>query len=1389
MGCPARCHTVRRCSGISRYVRDPIWRCEQHGGRMRPPRLVGEAVEIAPPCAGCNAALRKNSEGNLICITCESCSKNFHKTCTKTSREVQEKITTGVDSWTCKKCEMILVAICSQSDPIPSIQEAVKDKSNKMKVTKKSSLRILQWNADSLATKIGELRTSAAKLDLDVILIQETKLTGKARTPRIDGFKEAMRQDRVGLGGGGLLCYIKETLPFEKLYGRAKKATESTSFRVRLDKKNWVHISNVYVPPANSIGQEIQFTPDAIPTFESSIICGDFNGHTSLWDPNQPTDSRGDQILDWMIDNSLESLNDGSATRSSRITANPSSPDISLIGSKWSGKCTWTVEEDIGGSDHLPILITLNIGTQHQSIRGKKPRWKTNGVDWEKFAEAVNADIDKIFEGSSTTEKITLFNKTLNDAAVTHVGRVKPGRKSKPWVTPPVRAAIKQRNALRRQIKTKRKEWLIACEEAREAERKAKEESWKDVLQNVVNDADERKMWTFIKSLNGTPDNNSPNEVMVHEGKTITSSSKKADIIANHYARVSSHTFTEEERDLNRKCKRLLKSPTVNSHSCTKFTLRELKRAISKMRARGAPGPDDLPPQFFKALTANALIALLHIFNESWESNFCPQIWRNAVIIPLLKAGKPPSEIASFRPVSLTSVAVKILERMIANRLYHLAEENGWFSHLQAGFRQNRSCEDQVIRLTQAIEDGFQKKDMERSVLVLLDFSKAYDMVWQEKLLVGMAEKGVPIQFLRWLRAFLTNRQANVRFCDATSKTTRMRQGLPQGSVLSPILFLFYINECADRLSKMVDKEGKPAATVSLFADDVSIVGTHRVREEAQKKVQEAVDVVVEWSKEAKLVLNAGKSEASFFSTWSGESKWRPDIRIGGKKVPFKEEPRLLGVILDRTLSFGPQVKKVTEECAGSLKMLASLAHTEYGWSKSDLLMIFNTFFLSKLNYSSPAWQCRLSESQMNLLERAQNKALRIVTGQLRSSPAEALLAETGCLSVKTSAERACLLSVEKALRLPLDHPRRLAWENATPKRTLTPSWHSVGVELMKKLPTNADSRAPVPWPTVAPWSADHSFEVHPTLPGIKGRGDDIAVKRAASLARINDLNADIVIYTDGSADAGCRRGGSAAVITTGSAEEPVKMEVIRTKGAPHTSSCEEEYQALMDAANWSSDQDPMRILICTDSQSNCQALRGCGEEVAPLQDILSRCRSEMVVQWIPGHSEIPGNDMADEEANAAAREESEEGRRISWKAAKTMVKAAIPKEKIEHRRIKMTYACMSSSREKEITNKGDQVSLARLRTGHHLQLGATKHRYNEREDPSCPRCKEWNIAGEMQQPFCLDTLEHWLECEPLAAARMRDFGEMSVGLEILTKEPKASAAHARRTLRGAQLA
>ena len=118
---------------------------------------------------------------------------------------------------------------------------------------------------------------------------------------------------------------------------------------------------------------------------------------------------------------------------------------------------------------------------------------------------------------------------------------------------------------------------------------------------------------------------------------------------------------------------------------------------------------------------------------------------------------------------------------MIAERLYFQAESNNWFSDLQAGFRRGVSCMDQVLRITQAIEDGVQSKKLERSVLVLLDYSKAFDTVWQERLLLTMIDKGVPMLAIKWTHDFLLNRQARVSLHGEESSTRRLRQGVPQG--------------------------------------------------------------------------------------------------------------------------------------------------------------------------------------------------------------------------------------------------------------------------------------------------------------------------------------------------------------------------------------------------------------------------------------------------------------------------------------------------------------------------------------------------------------------------------------------------------------------------------
>ena len=153
----------------------------------------------------------------------------------------------------------------------------------------------------------------------------------------------------------------------------------------------------------------------------------------------------------------------------------------------------------------------------------------------------------------------------------------------------------------------------------------------------------------------------------------------------------------------------------------------KLLSAIKNMKGKGAAG--NIPPSFFKSLRPLALQELLPIFNSSFSLAHCPHIWRVATIIPLLKAGKSPSEVASFCPISLTSCVAKPLECILADLLYYIAETNNLFSQFQASFHKGWSCKDQITRIVQTIEDGFQQRPLQRSVLTLPDFRKEYDTV------------------------------------------------------------------------------------------------------------------------------------------------------------------------------------------------------------------------------------------------------------------------------------------------------------------------------------------------------------------------------------------------------------------------------------------------------------------------------------------------------------------------------------------------------------------------------------------------------------------------------------------------------------------------------------
>jgi hypothetical protein len=222
------------------------------------------------------------------------------------------------------------------------------------------------------------------------------------------------------------------------------------------------------------------------------------------------------------------------------------------------------------------------------------------------------------------------------------------------------------------------------------------------------------------------------NTVLEHGGRSFISDTAKADVFIKHYASVRRHKFSRAERKVDRDMRvRLTKdrrNPEPLGPESEDLSMEELVSSLKEGKAKGAEGPNGLAPQFLKNLGEVARSFMLDTFNKSWREGVCPQSWRDAVIVPNLKPGKPQGQLDSYRPIALTSCLAKVMERMAAKRLQHLAESRGMLNSDQSGFRSQWLTEDQVIRLFQAISDGFQaKKPSNRTVLALLDFSKTYN--------------------------------------------------------------------------------------------------------------------------------------------------------------------------------------------------------------------------------------------------------------------------------------------------------------------------------------------------------------------------------------------------------------------------------------------------------------------------------------------------------------------------------------------------------------------------------------------------------------------------------------------------------------------------------------
>ena len=465
---------------------------------------------------------------------------------------------------------------------------------------------------------------------------------------------------------------------------------------------------------------------------------------------------------------------------------------------------------------------------------------------------------------------------------------------------------------------------------------------------------------------------------------------------------------------------------------------------------------------------------------------------------------------------------------------------------------------------------------------------------------------------------------------------------------------------------------------------------------------------------------------------------------------------------------------------ASSICIIRATAHTSWGWHHSTLKMAFHALVCSKRDSAAPAWQPWLSDTNLSSLDCLQNHPLWLVTGQLVSAPLEALRLEADVQSYPTCSKRLILKANEKALRSTDDHPKHIARDVNIPQCLQSrSSFRQKAEELLTLLPPDLQHRENITYFLSPPWqqSSFHVGRVSIYVSGITGRADGNSIKRQFSLTTIASYQADYVIYTDGSASGGTKNRGAAAVVTRRSPLQPDVVTTIKTKGRTFISSYEEEAAAMESALYWTltnANHHSITVFFCTDSKSLCEALISSHPWTFSIHNSINSILSLIFIQWIPGHSAIPGNDLADKAAKEATTIATDTILSISLSSSIQAINEKIGDAPPIIERVAAVYKHRRVSRDaKQINNRKDDVLIARLRSGHHPSLKQYLHRLDPSQDPTCPNC-----CQEEQD------LLHWLwECPALITVRQRVFWCHQRSLEWLATRLEDVVAYARKTL------
>ena len=478
-----------------------------------------------------------------------------------------------------------------------------------------------------------------------------------------------------------------------------------------------------------------------------------------------------------------------------------------------------------------------------------------------------------------------------------------------------------------------------------------------------------KKIWKYINSKSKIRTGIGDINIDPSDEKSLTTNNdeEKAQIFADYFSDV----FTREPQgDIPHLGKKVAKEAMKEM----KIEKKDIVKETQKLKPNKSPGPDGIHPKLIRNLGETIAEPLALIFNKSLELKCIPDQWKQAKICAIYKKGN--KKLASnYRPVSLTAIICKLMESIIRNHIVKYMKQNKLFSERQYGFISGRSTS---LQLLTVLEEWTKALDMGYSVdCIYMDYKKAFDTVPHRRLLGKLNSYGFTEQLQGWMTSFLTGRVQKVSINNNDSKWKQVESGIPQGSVLGPILFVIYINDLPDIVS----------SKAFLFADDTKI---YRVitREDDHKELQKDLDILSDWSETWLLKFHPDKCKHMKITRNKKEEN-NPSFDLHNKKIQKVEEEKDIGVTIDSHLTFE---KHISEKIAKADSM-AYLIRRTFDYLNADIFVpLYKALVRSHLDFANSVWAPNKIE-HIEEIEKVQKRATKRLPGMSQLNYGERLKA------------------------------------------------------------------------------------------------------------------------------------------------------------------------------------------------------------------------------------------------------------------------------------------------------------------------------------------------------------------------------------------------------------